>query len=162
MKRIAVKLININNLIISGLISLLGFAIACDDIIDPKDEYGCPYAEFIIKGKVTSENTGGAIASIKVVMGETYTSDDKNYFYGIDSTTSDNEGGYELRTSSTPLDTVTYAIYFKDIDGTKNGSFQNLDTIVTFIDPEFTGASGWYEGEVTQELNIELVPINAK
>jgi hypothetical protein len=46
---------------------------------------------------------------------------------------------------------------FEDIDGAQNGSFQALDTIVEFVDPQFTGGSGnWDSGETETIFNVEL------
>lgn len=160
MKFIRLKTLRNYNLIITTLMAMLGFATACD-IINSYDEYGCPNADFIVKGKVTSKITGESLTSIKVVLGDAYTSNDKIYFYGIDSLITDNQGNYEVQSSSTPSDTITYVIHFEDIDGTENGSFQSLDTSITVIDPQFIGGDGdWYQGKVTQELNIELTPSN--
>lgn len=157
------KIRRINNLVLTGLISLLGFTFSCETSDEPElaTAYGCPNADYIVKGKITSETTGETISSIKVVMGETYSSDDKVYFYGIDSLTTDDQGNYELSSNTTPLDTVSFVIHIEDIDGEENGVYQEFDTTVTYIDSQFTGGSGsWYKGEVTQELNIELVPSN--
>ena len=54
------------NKILAGLLSLLGFSLAACDKIGA-DEYGCPYADYEIKGKVVDEN-GKAINGIQVII----------------------------------------------------------------------------------------------
>ena len=144
MKKVKNKFFKISNAIIAGMISMLGFASACDK--DPKVEYGTPSAKFIVNGKVKSAASNEAIKNIKVVMqGNTATTDDEGKYQVVDG------NGF-------PIDQV-YSIQFQDIDGVQNGAYQDLDTIVEFKDSKFIKGDGkWYQGETSKELDIVLKP----
>lgn len=147
MKRIKLSLLKKYNGVISVLLTLLGFTTACEQGVDeygtPAVEYGVPVATFIVKGTVKSETIDNPISNIRVVL---------NY----DTVYTDNEGNYEVKNSDFPED-QSYTLEFKDIDGATNGNYQSLDTIVDFIDPQFTGdEDNWNVGEVEKEVNIKL------
>lgn len=128
------------NALIAGLLSLLGFSTACDDI---KVEYGVPSAKFVVNGKVTSAETNQPIKGVLVKM-------------SYDTTYTDENGKYQVVDADVPTD-QTYTIQFKDVDGSLNGVYNDLDTIVEFKDPKFTNGSGdWYEGEATKNVDVKL------
>ncbi len=141
MKKIKLSALKKYNSFIALLLSLIGYS-SCEDEYGP-DEYGSPYAEFIINGKVTSASTSKAIPNIQVIM-------------GYDTTYTDESGNYQVEQSEVPLD-QTFLLELKDIDGSSNGKYADRDSTVEFTDPEFTnGNDGWYSGETTQTVNIEL------
>ena len=135
------------NTLISILLSILGFGAACSlssceyGIIAV--EYGTPNATFKVKGSVKSEETSNNLPYIRVVMGE-------------DTAFTDESGNYHVENIDFP-DDQTFLVEFKDIDGETNGEYEPLDTIVEFIDPEFSGGSGgWDNGETEKEINVKL------
>ncbi len=131
--------------IIGILVSILGFASACDGDDDGDSlsaEYGTPYATFKVKGNVSSEATTEAISNVKVIM-------------GTDTTYTDELGNYEVSDSEFPGDQY-FLVEFEDVNTEAEVTYQPLDTIVEFIDPEFSGGSDWYEGETAKEINITL------
>lgn len=135
------------NALISILLSILGFGAVCGlnscEYGNPVVEYGAPYATFIVKGNVKSEKTSADLPNIKIVM-------------GYDSTYTNENGDYQLENLEYP-DDQTFLLKFKDIDGTINGEYQSLDTLVQFINPEFSGGSGtWNKGETEKELKVKL------
>jgi len=137
------KILSGYNLIISFLVSLLGFATACEPI--GATEYGVPQARFTVKGKVTTVVTGAPVANIKVKMLR-------------DSTISDASGNYQISGIEFPH-SQSIPIKYMDMDGTLNGELQTLDTVVEFKDPKFTGGDGhWFQGETEKEFNIALKP----
>lgn len=145
MQKLRTNFLKSYSVLLAGLISLLGFTTACN-ISDPKDEYGTPSAKFIVNGQVTDSATNQAIPNIRVVMqGDTVETD-----------------GHGLYTVSDPYGfptDETYTIKFQDIDGTANGEYAPLDSIVEFKDPQFTDGDGhWYKGETSKEVNIKLKP----
>jgi putative lipoprotein (rSAM/lipoprotein system) len=152
MKEIQTKFLKYSNAIIVGLLAILGFT-SCGD---PKDEYGTPSATFIVKGKVTSIETLEAIKNIKVIVhGDT---SDIGYYWDRDTSVTDNDGNYVIDKYGFPKD-QKYLIQFQDIDSVLNGQFQDLDTIIEFKNPTFSGGDGdWYCGEATKEFNIKLIP----
>ena len=144
MKRFERKFLSTYNLILTALLSMLGFS-NCT-IVEPKDEYGSPSATFKVNGKVTDLLTNRAIKDIKVLMQG-------------DSNHNESERRFSLSQVSFPAD-QSFIIQFKDIDGAANGGqFQPKDTLVEFKDPQFTNGDGsWYQGETSLELNLNLEP----
>lgn len=147
MKKIETSLFKKYNALISFLLSILGFGAACSlsscEYGTPAVEYGTPYATFKVKGGVKSEVTSNSIPNIRVVM-------------GYDTTYTDESGNYQVENTDFP-DDQTFLVEFKDIDGVTNGKYQPLDTIVEFIDPEFSGGTGsWDSGETEKEVNVKL------
>lgn len=127
------------------LMSLLGFGSSFTfhgcEIVSPA-EYGTPHATFKVTGTVTdSKNT--EIKNIQVSM-------------KYDTTNTDEDGKYLIETSEFPnIDTIR--VHFYDADGDKNGSYQSLDTLISFKDLSFQNGDGsWYEGEKTKELSVKL------
>ena len=110
---------------------------------DPVVVHGTPVATFKVNGDVKSESTSNVIPNIRVVM-------------GYDTTYTDESGNYQISNEEFP-ENQTFLLEFKDIDGESNGEFQPLDTIVEFIDPEFSGGTGsWDNGETEKEVNVNL------
>lgn len=135
------------NTLLSFLLSILGFGAACSlsgcEYGSPMYEYGTPHATFKVNGNVKSEVTSDDLPGIRVIL-------------DLDTAFTDEQGNYQVRTIEFPKD-QTFLVEFKDIDGEANGEYQPLDTIVEFIDPEFTGGSGgWDQGETEKEVNVKL------
>ena len=136
------KLLKSTNVILSFLLSMLGFSTGCDEIIHPRAEYGTPYADFIINGTVKASDTNEAIPDIKVKA-------------DWDSTYTNAEGKYEIVIRSFPQD-QDIEIHFIDPDGNTNGSFQQLDTIAQFKNIEFKSTGSWSYDDVEKEMNVSL------
>jgi len=144
MKKAKLKLFRTYSSIIVAVIALLGFSSSCEKL-RPKAMYGTPTAKYIVNGKVTSSSSNQEIENIKVKM-------------QWDSTKTDQEGNYRIETGAFPNGDI-FNIEFIDTDSTDNGEYQNLDTIVEFKDPHFTGGDGdWDAGETSKEFNIQLNP----
>lgn len=142
MKKIKISLFKRYNTLTSFLLSILGFGAACS-LSSCSYEYGTPFATFKVKGNVKSEVTSKAIPNIRVVM-------------EYDTTFTDESGNYQISKTDFP-DNQTFFVEFKDIDGETNGEYQPLDTIVEFIDPEFSGGTdNWDSGETEKEVNVKL------
>lgn len=137
-----IKILKTYNVLIAGLLAILGFTTACDS----KDEYGTPSAKFIVNGKVKSSETDQPIENVRITMQG-------------DTTYTDVNGAYQVVDKwGFPTD-QTYNIKFLDIDGEANGEFSDLDTIVEFKDPKFTNGDGdWYSGETSKEFDVKLTP----
>ncbi|MDR3327081.1 MAG: radical SAM-associated putative lipoprotein [Prevotellaceae bacterium] len=150
-------LIKTSNSIIAALLALLGFSVSsCEE---PRTEYGSPSVDFVVKGKVTSQETKEPINKIAVLVSETAWDND-TVFYQMDSVTTDANGNYySKRTITSFADEHNYKIHFKDIDGEENGLFNDSTVIVSTVKEDYKGGNNhWYGGEATKELNIELVP----
>ena len=135
------------NVVLTALLGLLGFE-SCES--ESLVEYGCPYADYIIKGVVTDE-AGIPIKGIKVTA---------PYGSGMDSqygqiVQTDTQGGFMLHEFSSFRGSE---IIFEDIDGEdSNGLFQS-DTISVESLPKtrLEKGSGWYEGKYEATANIKL------
>lgn len=137
-----IKYLKLKNWLLVSLSGLLGFNLSCVRV----DEYGCPEANFNVKGKVTAPN-GTPIPGIQVEMDS----------YGPRDTT-DADGQYSVTSMSFPQ-TQTFNIAFSDIDSIENGLYKNDTVPVTFQRTEITGGDGhWYEGSATKTLNVTLQP----
>ncbi len=130
------------NVLITYLMAILGFLSSCRDT--PADEYGSPHALFKAKGNVSSAAAQQPIEGIKV------TSQIDTVFTGI-------EGQFEINAGVDLPTGQSFNLKFQDSDGAANGEFQELDTIVEFNNPVFTGGDGhWYQGETEKEFNVQL------
>ena len=100
---------------IKFLLLCLGFKslTACDtDIWNGPAEYGTPYAEYEVKGRV-SDSEGTPVSGIKVSMGDEY---------GMDSVAvTDAEGRFHVIHGTFPFRDNTFDIQFTDIDGEAGG-----------------------------------------
>ncbi len=141
------KLLEKHNKLIAFLLSIIGIGGACSFGgcaygVGPAPEYGVPSATFKVTGKVNSEE-GVKIKSIRVIMRK-------------DTSYTDAEGKFHVQTNDIP-EVKDFDIEFDDVDGQLNGNFQSLDTIVSFVNPEFKNPDdGWYVGETTKEFDIKL------
>ncbi len=144
MKKVKNKFLMKYNRIIIIILSLLGFSTVCVQTY----EYGTPSADFIVKGAIQSEENNQLIPNIMVVS-------------KYDTIYSDYEGKYYIKNDGYFPSDQTFLLEFEDIDGQENGEFHSLDTLIEFIDPDFSGGDGdWYEGETEKVLNIKLKPKN--
>lgn len=144
MKKIKLNLLNKYNSILTLILTLLGFSSSCENGgPDSPVEYGTPSAKFIVNGKIISEENSQAIPEIRVVMGN-------------DTSYSDMEGNYQVVHYDFPMDQYIH-LKFEDVDGADNGEFQPSDSLVDFVDPEFTDGDGhWYSGQTEKTVNIKL------
>lgn len=125
-------------------LGLMGISCAasCDEINNQMAEYGCPYAQFEIKGKVTDPE-GNPIKGIEVssdFIGEsTYTKEDGTYLY---------KGGFF------PGDTMPLSM--KDVDGEENGGkFKEFSKEIR-LKHEEEGSGNWDFGKYTADVNAIL------
>ncbi len=109
-------------------------------------EYGCPEAEYTVKGKVTNPS-GEPIPGIKVTG---------NWDNDITSAS----GDYILSARVEPLyPEETIQIVFADVDSSENGSYRDDTASVVFRHSDLTGGDGhWFEGSATKTLNVTLQP----
>lgn len=145
------KLLTRYNAFIAAVMALLGFSTACDRF--PRMEYGTPHASFKVKGKVTSAESNNPVSNLKISI------QTDSLSMQLDSAYSDSNGNYEVTDEFGFPISHSYLIHFRDVDGTANGEFQNLDTVVEFKDPVYTGGDKhWDNGETTKEFNVVLKP----
>jgi putative lipoprotein (rSAM/lipoprotein system) len=112
MRTVEIKFIKFCNAIIAILLALIGYACTKNPInpnnpIDPRMEYGTPWAKFIVQGKVVSVINNQAIDKIQVLL-------------NLDTVMTDQNGNYQVTVTGFPTD-QTYKVQFNDIDSTTNG-----------------------------------------
>ena len=147
-----IKLLEKHNKFIAFLLSVIGIGGACSfggfayGVGPIAPEYGVPSATFKVIGKVSSVD-GNKIKGIRVILQN-------------DTAHTDIDGKFHVQANDFPED-KDFDIEFDDIDAELNGDFQSLDTIVSFVDPEFkNGDKHWFAGETTKEFNVNLKPKN--
>jgi len=157
------------NWALAGLISLLGFS-GCDKMGSGSGsvEYGTPKADYTVKGSVVNKATGKPIEGIQV----TYDPGPVAIpMYGVipapyepkAAVTTDNKGEFKLTGYAFPLSMQSSQtpVYVHDIDGEKNGLFKSDTLQIDFSKAERTKKpqGGWYEGEYTVTVKVELTEI---
>jgi putative lipoprotein (rSAM/lipoprotein system) len=146
---------------LAGILGLLGFS-GCDEY--GPDEYGTPWANYTIKGSVVNKANGKPIEGISVVVSNTPEGPMAEYGvpwtpYKYLSAVTDAKGAFKL----SDKDMTNYfrpdpvPLIVSDIDGEKNGSFASDTLYIDFKDAERSGKpSGWYGGEFTKTVKVEL------
>ena len=137
------QLLKTTNAIFASILALFGVSSCNDDVClygVPYEEYGCPYSEYIEVAGTVQNETEQPIENIQVVSsGDTVYTDANGYF--------------EMRKSDTyPRDNIR--LYFKDIDGTANGSYQNdsADVHITYSEGDGNWNVGVGHGSITKTL----------
>ncbi len=130
------------NRLIYAILSLLGLATACskDDDGSVPCMYGTTAATFSVKGRVT-DTEGKPIEGIRVIVGSVRTFTDaqgKFCFENRQVTGVDGDIFYEELEAC-------------DVDGEKNGSFQNNKKYVMFTRNDNVPSEGWYVGDYKAE-----------
>ncbi|WP_297906911.1 radical SAM-associated putative lipoprotein [uncultured Parabacteroides sp.] len=153
MKRMHLKLLKKANYILASLLMLLGFSCSNEEG-GGSCEYGTPYANFQIKGKVVDTNEN-PIPNAQIRINQ---NDADVYSYGwlhTDTIKTDANGEFEWKKSDFPI--LRYRLITEDIDDEKNGGqFASDTTQVTFGSEEFTGGDNWYAGSASKEIKITL------
>ena len=147
------KIITVMGKIIKFLLICLGFKslTACDvEIWNGTVEYGTPYAEYEVKGRV-SDAEGTPIQGIRVSMGE---SQDR---YMDSVAVTDAEGRFHVIHGTFPFRDNTFDIQFTDIDGEAGGGLFDEQTVTVQAEMTEEG-DGWDEGDyaVKKDVNVTL------
>ncbi len=147
------KIITVMGKIIKFLLICLGFKslTACDvEIWNGTVEYGTPYAEYEVKGRV-SDAEGTPISGIRVSMGESQSS------YMDSVAVTDAEGRFHVIHGTFPFRDNTFDIQFTDIDGEAGGGLFEEQTVTDQAEVVEEG-DGWDEGDyaVKEDVNVTL------
>lgn len=126
--------------------------------------YGVPQMDFEVKGRVTDEQ-GKPIKGMQVILVNQTVDISPEYFqednpYVQDyirnySDTTNAEGRFETQTRDVPVE--TQRVLVRDIDGNKNGHYENQMIEVKFTSEDQTEqGSKWYQGKRSKEVNITM------
>lgn len=144
------------NAVLTVLLSMLGYG--CSTSSDEVVEYGTPYAEYRVKGKVTDES-GVPINGIKTSAKNVVVSDISGvHGFGLDSVQTDASGQFAVSFRCFPGNPETKLIV-EDIDGDANGGEFLSDTLDFDFNKAVQTTKGerWYEGsfEITQDIKMQ-------
>jgi putative lipoprotein (rSAM/lipoprotein system) len=136
--------------LIMALIGLFPFFSGCDD---NREEYGCPNADYILRGTVTDSLTNNPVSNIRVSLLQ----DTIHQIFG-DSTLTDADGKYTFLFNEMPYETITFKLLLQDIDGDSNGgSFLSEDVDVNITEDNWHYVNqNWYVGEAIKDTDIKL------
>ncbi len=144
MKKLRNKGLAFWNSILATLLSFLGFSCDHPDMygVPPIDDvamYGCPQAEYVVRGEVKSADDSKPLENMQVVINRRNISD---------TLYTDSEGNYELVKSEFPIDSVyvtvsdTAEVYEAQTKGEKLN---------------YEGGDGaWYDGHAEVVVDFEL------
>ena len=142
------------NHVLMTLLTMLGFG-SCNSIGEDEYgvipvEYGTPYTDFVIKGQVTDEDDvpiDGAKAVLKEIP-----EDHPEYVYGIDSTTTDSSGKFQM--------TTRFYLGCRDIKlvvGDTKGEYINDTIAIDDMERQQTAQGhGWSEGKFEVQPVVKL------
>lgn len=124
------------------LVSVFGLS-SCINAV----EYGSPYAEYELKGRVTDEDSN-PIPGIKVSL------DDPQNRYNADTTDISGEFEFNKERIFPPGDRMK--VFFQDIDGPENGGEFALDSLELDV-YQIEEGSRWYKGAFkSDDVEIRL------
>jgi putative lipoprotein (rSAM/lipoprotein system) len=143
-----VRISKVYRIIISALLSLLGFTagtcISPDAYGSPYAEYGTPSATYKAKGVVVSESDESPIEGIRTELKRHST---------MDTAYTDSKGVFSLKGSTYPREKLY--VELTDVDGEENGSFVRMGIDADYTNETFTGGDGhWYRGTAEIDLGI--------
>lgn len=150
------------NAFLAALLVVLGFS-TCDE---PRVEYGVPTAGYTVKGKVVNKQTQQPIKGIRVGYSQ-YKGPVLMYgvlptpYRPIAADTTETTGAYRFRQvfAAGEIRENEVPVYVEDVDGAMNGRYRDTVLTIDFGLAVRSGKSkGWYDGERTLELNVELNP----
>ena len=157
---------HIYELIVGAILTFLGLG-GCSEIaniIEPKDEYGRPPANYKKIGEITAED-GSPIPGIKVSYSRLEYTDDngvKQYYQTEDNEfLTDKDGKVNARANDWSTEPKEITITLEDIDGTANGGeFQGvvLSEKDLSIDFEKDQKGSWHQGDYTISFAAKLKP----
>lgn len=140
------------NAVLTALLTMLGYGCSSTDENRDVDveEYGCPYADYVVQGSVTDE-AGNPIQGINVKA--PYGSDLDSQFNQIVQT--DAKGNFTLKEFSSMRGND---MIVEDIDGEANGGEFLSDTIQVETLPmtQTEKGKGWYGGKFDVKADIKL------
>ncbi|WP_308761792.1 radical SAM-associated putative lipoprotein [uncultured Bacteroides sp.] len=139
------NLLDFSNRMLSGALALLGFT-SCIGGESP-DEYGTPYAEYEIKGKVLDEKKE-PMTGMRVIVKENPPATD-SYYSGRKDTVYTGDTGEYLFKDDRAWPTMGYRVVCEDPDGV-----YKADSVDVEMKPEH--GKGWYEGRDSKEVDFEL------
>ena len=129
------------------LSSLIGGGTACTSVFEGADEYGCPHADYIVRGNVVDESTKEPIAGADVIVSR----GNRNYHGEETDTVQTNEKGVFVDAWSTSCGLYDNVTIDTDVEGYEKSTME-----VNLKDVAYVGKHDWYEGKKEKSVTIEL------
>lgn len=73
-----------------------------------------------------------------------------------DTSFTDSEGKYQIIEEYGFSENQTFQINFQDIDGTVNGDYKDLDTIVEFKNPQYVNGNGSPPKNLRKQISVNV------
>ena len=147
------------NAVLTALLSMLGYGCSSDPMRE-MEMYGCPTADYIVKGQVTDE-VGAPVQGVKTSLKQRIKTDAGTVTFGIDSIQTNETGSYQFKSMDYWAQDIKLIV--EDIDGEANGGEFLSDTLdIDFGKAVQTkkGDGEWYGGvfEITQDVKLKKKP----
>lgn len=151
MNKLYPHLLRCTNWMLAGLLTLLGFSCSSDDDTGGQvEEYGCPHANYEIKGKVVDKQNA-PIPNIQITVSDSIPDNEMHQ----EPLYTDTNGEFQWNGGEFPG--KTFKLIAKDIDDDKNGGlFATDSSFVSFKNATYENGSKWYKGEAKQEVTIVM------
>jgi len=137
---------------VMALLGLFPFFSGCDE---PREMYGTPTADYLIKGSVTDELSTTPVKDIRVII-----RDSRDSLYRMaDTAYTDSNGKYAFTFTNIPDESILYELKAEDIDGAANGGpFITEKATASLAEATWdkSHAEGWYSGKATIVKDIKL------
>ena len=137
------RILKIFGMLLTALLSLLGYACGGGGNGGLASAYGTPSATYKAKGVLVSELDDSPIEGISAELKRKHT---------ISTAYTDSEGFFFLKGEEFPHQIL--CIELIDVDGEVNGSFVRMEIEADYTNKTFTGGSGWHRGEAEIDLGI--------
>lgn len=138
---------------VMALLGLFPFFSGCDE---PREMYGTPTADYLIKGTVSDELTSNPVKDIRVIIRDSRDS----LYWMADTLYTDSDGKYAFAFRNVPDNEIIYELKAEDLDGANNGGpFTTAETTASIADATWdrSKADGWYTGKATIIKDINLL-----
>lgn len=150
MKKLHLHLLKAANWLLASMLTLLGFSCTAENGEDPIIcEYGTPYANFQVKGKV-KDTKGNPVPDVQIRI---VYDDKRDYWLHSDTIYSGSDGTFEWKTTYFPLNKFTF-ISGEPNNETSERLFASDTTRIVF--ESFEGGDRWYAGQAFKETDITL------
>ncbi|MBO4600494.1 MAG: radical SAM-associated putative lipoprotein [Bacteroidales bacterium] len=141
-----------------------------DAVVEPQPRgeialmYGVPTMDFVLKGRVIDAK-GNPVKGMQVILvnqtvdiAPDHMDEDNPYvqeYIQKASDTTDVQGTFECRVKDVPVE--RQRVIIRDIDGDKNGRYEDQMVEVEFTEENQTGErKGWYMGTRTKDVDITV------
>ena len=143
------------NKVLMALLAFLGFS-SCRE--DPWEEYGTPHATYKLIGTVVDEDKH-PIQNVQIYESEYsyYDIQDSTVMNLIFSKMSEKAKSDEKGNFQVSADCISNQIIVRFM----HEGYEKIDTVFNYKDEKYVGGKGWYSGEATKEVNINMKKVKS-